>query len=435
MLLIYSSQSSSRLEYVMQLFFNELIQTDFRITTDELELKSFEGPKLNYSRKKFSDEIFLSAHHLLFESLICAQNISVGEYRQIKTLFAYDMASDLPFDPFAAAFYLVTRYEEYLPFSADRYKRFQDKESISFREGFHEVPVVNHYAIFLKEILQERFPQLSFKTSSYQFQLSYDIDFAFAYRNKGFIRNAAAYLRSIRDFNGKEISSQSKVLLGTQSDPFDTFEFQHLLHKKFSLQPVYFFLLADYGAFDKNISWTKKTFRQLIKKVADQNQVGIHSSYASNLHPEKVLKEKERLEKITGKRIFRNRQHFLKLKFPSTYHHLLLCGITEDYTMGYASFPGFRAGIASSFTWYNLSKEEVTPLKVFPFAAMDASLFYYLKLSPDDALQKCKQIIGQVKKAGGTFQFLAHNDLISEQGPWPGWQKEFEEMIAYACIV
>jgi hypothetical protein len=419
----------------MQLFFNYLIQTDFRITASEQEFQSFEGAKLNYSSKKFSDEIFLPAHGLLFEEGIKAQNISIGEFRHVKTLFAHDAAGDLPFDPFAAAFYLVTRYEEYFPFSADRYKRFPDKESINFREGFHEVPVVNHYGIFLKEILQERFPQLPFKISSYQFQLTYDIDFAFAYRDKGFIRNAAAYWRSLRNFKRKEILFHSKVLLGTRPDPFDTFDYQHALHKKNLLQPVYFFLLADYAAFDKNIPWTKKPFQQLIKKVSDQNPVGIHSSYASNLHPEKVLKEKERLEKITGKNIFRNRQHFLKLTFPSTYQRLLHYGITEDYTMGYASLPGFRAGIASSFSWYDLSKEEATPLRVFPFAVMDASLFYYLKLSPNDALERCKQIIEQVKKAGGTFQFLAHNDLISEQGPWPGWQKKFEELITYASIV
>jgi hypothetical protein len=63
---------------------------------------------------------------------------------------------------------------------------------------------------------------------------------------------------------------------------------------------------------------------------------------------------------------------------------------------------------------------------------MDASLYYYLKLSPDEARQKSKQLIAEVKKVNGTFQFLAHNDLISEHGPWKGWQKKFEELLDYA---
>src|SRR5258706_5825105 len=108
MLLIYSPQPSPRLDYVLQLFFGELIQCEFRITYDENELQSYEGAKLNYSKKKIGDEIFVFADDLLFEMGIREQKISVGEWKNIKTLFAHQAASDLPFDPFAAAFYLVS---------------------------------------------------------------------------------------------------------------------------------------------------------------------------------------------------------------------------------------------------------------------------------------------------------------------------------------
>ncbi|HYV91569.1 MAG TPA: polysaccharide deacetylase family protein [Chitinophagales bacterium] len=433
MLLIYSPQSSPRLEYVLQLFFAELIQTEYRITNDAKEFQSYEGVKLNYGKKKIGGEIFLYADDLLLEKGIREQKITAGEWKNIKALFVHHEASDLPFDPFAAAFYLVSRYEEYLLFIPDAHRRFPDKTSINFREGFHEIPVVNHYAIFLKEILLQRFPQLTFKNSSFSFSLTYDIDFAFAYRNKGLTRNAAGYWRSLRGFDWKEIIYHTKILLGSEVDPFDTFDFQIALHKAFTLQPVYFFLLADYGPFDKNISWMKKPFRHLIKKITDQNEAGIHSSYASNIHPKKIGLEKERLEKISGRKIFRNRQHFLKLQFPSTYQNLLANGIYEDYTMGYAGLIGFRAGIASPFQWYDLTEEKVTSLKIFPFAVMDATLHYYLRLSAEEALQKSKQLIDEVKKVNGNFQFLAHNDLISDHGPWKGWRKKFEELISYAA--
>src|SRR6266446_1744644 len=91
MLLIFSPQSSPRLEYVMQLFFAELIQTEYRITHDEKEFQSFEGAKLNYSKKKISEEIFVYADDLLFEKGIREQKVSLGEWKNIKTIFVHEV--------------------------------------------------------------------------------------------------------------------------------------------------------------------------------------------------------------------------------------------------------------------------------------------------------------------------------------------------------
>ena len=433
MLLIYTPNTTPRLQYVMQLFLGELIKTEFQITSDAQQFQNYAGAKLNYSKQQFSDECFVFAEDLLFEAEIHQQKISIGVWKGIKTLFAHQQSSDLPFDPFAAAFYLVSRYEEYLPCTPDEYGRFPDTQNIGVREGFHEIPVVNHYGLFVKELLQQEFPNLLFKNSAYQYQLTYDIDFAFAYRGKGIVRNAGGYAKSFLKLDWKEISSRTKVLLRNQSDPYDTFDFQFSLHEKLNLQPIYFFLLGDYRKFDKNISWKNHQLQSLIRKVSGKYEVGIHSSFASNDHSEKLKIEVDRLTQITRKNITRNRQHFLKLKFPSTYRTLLANGITEDYTMGFASQVGFRAGIASSVLWYDLSKEETTSLRIFPFAVMDATLYYYQKLSAEQAFFKTKKLIDEVKKVNGYFQFLAHNDLLSEKFLWSGWREKFEEVNAYAC--
>ena len=222
------------------------------------------------------------------------------------------------------------------------------------------------------------------------------------------------------------------MLFGNETDPYDTFNFQFSLHEKFQLKPIYFFLLGDDGKFDKNISWRNDELQKLIKKISEKIEIGIHSSFASNDQSEKVRTEIDRLSRITGKKIIRNRQHFLKLQFPSTYQTLYANGISEDYTMGYSSQIGFRAGIASPYRYYDLEKEEATGLVIYPFAVMDASLHYYLKLTPVEALEKCRQIVDEVKKVNGYLILLAHNDLISDEGPWIGWREKFEELIKYA---
>jgi hypothetical protein len=120
---------------------------------------------------------------------------------------------------------------------------------------------------------------------------------------------------------------------------------------------------------------------RLLKKFSARCEVGIHSSYASNGNIEKVREEISRLEKITGKKIVRNRQHFLRLRFPATYRTILACGIEEDYTLGYSSLAGFRAGIASPFLFYDLEKEEATQLRVFPFAVNGCKPFITISIS------------------------------------------------------
>ncbi len=432
MLLIYAQQISSRLQYVMQLFFNELIKTTYQITNDMEQFESYHGPKLNYSKKKLSNESFILAHDLLFESGIREQKISFGEWNGIKTLFAHDNSSELPFDPFAATFYLVSRYEEYLSFAPDKSGRFPDQKNIAVQNGFHEIPVVNYYALFLKELLQQKFPGFVSQPTWYQFQLTYDIDFAFAYNGKGFLRNAGGFAKSLWKFDLKEFRTRAKVLSGSESDPYDTFDFQFSLHEKFHIKPIYFFLLGDYAKYDKNISWKNSELQSLIKRIAEKYEVGIHSSFASNNHPERVKIESDRLSEITGEKILRNRQHYLKLKLPVTYQTLISNGITEDYTMGFASEVGFRAGIAATFFWYDLSREEITSLRIFPFTVMDATLHYYQKLSSNDAFMKTRSLMNEVKKVSGYFQFLAHNDLLSEKIQWRNWRSNLEELLGEA---
>ena len=433
MILIYSPNSSPRLQYILQLLFHSLSGTNYELTQDLQRFTSYNGPRLNYSKNKTGDEIFIRASDFLFDKEVKPQSIGIAERMGMKILFAHNDISDLPFDPFAASFYLVSRYEEYLPFKPDGHDRFPAPESLNWKEGFHEIPVVNHYALWIQQLIRDRYPGVVFPSKKYQFQLTYDVDMAFAFREKGAMRNAGGFLKSLSHLNIKEIAHRTKVLTGQEEDPFDTFEYQRLLHEKYRLKPIYFFLVGDYASFDKNISWRNIFFSDLVKQIASENEIGMHSSYDSNRYPKKIKIEKQRLEKISGKKIFRNRQHFLKIRFPLTYRTLLENEITEDYTMGYSETVGFRAGIASPFQFYDLEKEEVTALTIYPFAVMDAALHYYLHCSPDEALHKGKSIVDEVKKVNGSFLFLAHNDLISDEGPWIGWRERFEKLIEYAA--
>ena len=79
---------------------------------------------------------------------------------------------------------------------------------------------------------------------------------------------------------------------------------------------------------------------------------------------------------------------FFEIFFAKSYQQLLACGITNDYSMGYADQIGFRAGTCTPFYFYDLENEIQTDLKVHPFAYMDGVLNDHLKLNTEMALDK-----------------------------------------------
>jgi hypothetical protein len=207
------------------------------------------------------------------------------------------------------------------------------------------------------------------------------------------------------------------------------------LHADYQLKPIFFWLLGDYGKYDKNISHHNLDLQNLILNIASKYAVGIHPSYRSNQDPTILKMEINRLNHILkpiDMTVQWSRQHFLKLTLPETYRRLLDAGITDDYTMGYADQIGFRAGVAIPFNWYDIENETITDLKIHSFQVMDVTLQQYLKLSPDEAIAAVKPLIESIKTLGGTFTTLWHNSSLSETNEWCGWRAVYENIVQMA---
>ena len=206
------------------------------------------------------------------------------------------------------------------------------------------------------------------------------------------------------------------------------------MQKKYDFESIYFFLLADYGYNDKNISHTSKKFQSLVKSMSDYAKVGIHPSWASNAQPSKLLTEIKRLEHIVKREVIRSRQHFLRIDLPTTYRRLIDVGVTEDFSMGYASEVGFRAGTSLPFYFYDLDMEVETKLRVRPFAVMDGTLNEYMSLPVDDAQYLIKDLMDRVKEVDGIFMSLWHNETVSDNRHWKEWKQVYEFTLEEACL-
>jgi len=431
-LAIFTTRVTTRLKYTFDLLFSQILSIPYRTISDAEEFRRFTGPKISYCDQPVGDELFFYATRLLFEKGIEDQQISVFDWQGLKVFFSTHPKYALPFDPFAATFYLVSRYEEYLPHLRDVHDRYQTTESLAFQKNFLQKPLVNNYAFLIRDLLKQRYPNMVFHERKYRFISTIDIDNAWAYLEKGFMRTAGAYARSIISFDFEDFMQRTRSLAGMQKDPYDTYDLQFELQRKFKFKSIYFFLLGEYGLNDKNVPVDSRKFRSLIKSIADYAETGIHPSYGSNTNPARLKKELNELSKILKREVTKSRQHFLVLKLPETYRRLLELDITDDYTMGYALQVGFRASICTPFYFYDLDNEQITSLKIHPFAVMDATLKYYMKVAPEDAMNHILPLIEEVRKVNGDFVSLWHNESLSESKLWAGWRNVYEQMVMAA---
>lgn len=430
-ILFFTPIISSRLEYTINIIFKLLLNIDCNITTSMHDFCLSECLKINYSSHRITQkEVFIFAHSILFEKNIRPQLLVPHKYKGLFAIFHTNHPdSDLPFDLFAMVFYLISRYEEYLPYTSDTHGRFTANQSIAYQYHFLKYPVVNQWIMQLKQILEKKsnldFPKV---TSSFSYLPTYDIDMAWAYRHRNWQRTIGAYLQDILLQRWVFLSERFKVQYGKKLDPFDTFDFLNDWHQTFPYQPFYFFLLGNHGKYDKNIHPQHPAFRQLIIQLHKRYQIGIHPSYQSNISIHQLSNEIKQLENIVGTKIRKSRQHFLKLHLPQTYQNLLELGITEDYSMGYAEDIGFRASIATPYQWYDLKKEQETNLMIYPFQIMDVTLKQYLKLSPIEALDYIKPLISITKEVNGTLSTIWHNSSFSTTHGWEGWNNLYQQM-------
>jgi hypothetical protein len=435
MILIYCPEENPRVTWTFDLVFRQLLGLDYRLTTFPDELIHSDGPRLNYSFKPIGDTPFIEASGLLFERNIHDQSprlIPGEKWLGLPTIFSTGKGqTPLVFDIFSAIFYFVSRYEEYLPFEPDEHHRFRSTESLAFHLDVIEIPIVNLWVIGFRDILKSWYgDSITCCEPEYQFVPTIDIDNAWAYAHKGLVRTIGGLLRDRRNMEARNFRYQ--VLRDNQPDPYHTYDLITRFHSEHDVKPIWFFLMASHGHFDKNVSPGNPHYQNLIRKLASDCEVGIHPSYTSNSSPSQVSYETELLAHILGHPVTRSRQHYLRIRFPDTYRTLSHLGILEDYSMGYADCPGFRAGIASPFRFLDLEENKVTDLMIYPFQVMDTSLQRYMGLNPLQAVARITGIVEQVRKVNGTFISVWHNESLSEWKEWNGWSEVYRQLLTIA---
>lgn len=430
-MIVFANTITPRLRYIADFIGKEITGKPFELTTGKLQFQNYPGGRINYSSDKIAaDEIRIQPHSLLFERNIQSQSTDCFEVNGHKAFFKTEgdpIAIGFPFDIFAASFYLLSRYEEYLPHKKDIYGRYTHENSLAYNEGFLDKPLINTWLQYFRASLFSKFPDSRLPTPDFSFLPTYDIDEAYSYKHKGWQRSAGAAIKDLLQGKFRKFSLRRKVLNNKADDPFDSYDWMDNLHRPHKLKPRYFFHVAGKtGKYDRNILPTETAMQNLIRHHADKYTVGVHPSWQSGDDPLLIKKEIETIEHITKIKITASRQHFIRFSLPQTYRQLIEAGIKEDFSMGYGSINGFRASVASPFYWYDLEKEQTTHLLLYPFCYMEANSFYEQKQNPEQALQEMLHYCSEVKKVNGTLITIWHNTFLGTDEKFRGWREAYK---------
>jgi hypothetical protein len=427
-ILFYSTRTSTRLSYIID-FFSKQIDAEITITNDVELFQTSDSVKINYSGSTITQqELWIRPQALLFENNVGEQKIECLAWHNLKAFFKTD--GDIPFDVFSASFYLLSRYEEYLPHEKDMYGRYAYTNSLAYKEDFLHLPLINLWITEFQKLLNKKFGVFRIHGSRFKFLPTYDIDIAYAYRNHPFLKNTIGLSKDLGTASFRNYFQRFFAMIGLGGDPFDTYEWLDDLHVKYNLNPYYFFLLAEKRkGYDKNLSPHTNAVQQLIKQHVTKYEIGIHPSWQSGDDVNVLKKEILLLENITGKPVTKSRQHYIRMTLPETYRLLIDNRITEDHSMGYGSINGFRASIASSFYWYDLNKEQQTSLLLRPFCYMEANSYFEQHFTVQQAAEELQQYHDVVKSVGGELITIFHNHFVTEQKEWLPWRNMYAEFL------
>ncbi len=410
MLLIYTHKISNRLSYVMKHIFTRILGIEVIFTTKVEDFIKHSGPKITYTKQPLQNEFFIRSNDLLFEQGINDIEIRMGEWDGVPCFFESGERSSIPFDIFSASFYLLSRYEEYLPHVKDDLGRFPPKSSIAFQFGFLKRPVVDLWAQKLLQILRLRFPEIAVQGKKYKLTPIVNVTTSHCYALKGPARTIAGFFLDLFRFKLARVAKRTAVLVNPKKDPYDNFGTLIETHKKYSLKAMFFFQFADYSEHDKNVSIHRNKFRCLIKSVADYSVVSLSASMASSQDLGILKEEKKRLSDLINRPVDYSRMRYNRVVVPNTYRNLIEAEFTDDFTMGYTHIVGFRAGTCTPFQFYDINLEVQQPIKIHPFVVCDYAFNKYKKAG--EIFNEMDLIYKEIKNVNGDFNVIFSNELL-----------------------
>ncbi|SDG11681.1 hypothetical protein SAMN05421827_103276 [Pedobacter terrae] len=418
-LIIFSNILTPRIKYIFNFIFKDILKAEIEFTGNSQYFLQSEHIKISYGNEPLSEEIFFKSTALLFSSKleeIKPKTISFGEYQ---VPFPVDRSA-LPFDVFAASFFIISRYEEYLH-QRNTEGVFKASKSYQHKWRLLHKPVIDEWALIIKSIIKKKHPDFKFQEKKFQHQPT--IHFSMATHFPGGFLNSTKFIFSAAfKKENNYLKTKFDRVTGVGINNEEVLEQVEEIFASKKSNPLYF---VDFPDVPMDYIRTDR-----ISKTLNNQSVGLLRPCASDKQKMTEIKEGlVKLKKIHPNLIMLTSQQLDALKFPICYLNVLNSGITVDYSMGYENVMGFRAGTCTPFNWYDLQLEKVTPLVVNSYCLTDQILQF---LTREEATKEIHQYIDAVKVVNGTFYSSWNLKSLSDYPKYKKLKSLFEDMLQYS---
>lgn len=421
MLLVYTEKKSSRFDYIAKHIFDRMLGADFEVTTNLEEFIISDEAKISYAKQSIGDEFFIKNFGLLFQKGIDEIEIYMRFWDETPYFFA-SKNGDLPFDILSASFYLLSRYEEYLPHLKSEHNRYPAEESLAHKNQFLELPLIDIWVKRFRKLLVQKYPDLVFKEKGFRQLSVVEVSSTFAYKHRDILRTLIGFSSDFFSLNFSKITTRFLTLMGLRRDPYDNFDELITFHKENQIPSLFFFLLTELSVFDRGISPNVTAYRTLIKMIADYDAVSVLASYNACYDVPKLKAEREEMIEIINRPVKRIRMSYNRLIIPETYENITDAEYNEDYTMGYFSHPGFRASTCTPFYFYDINLEVQLPIRVNPFCFHSQHLEGVK--NKKDALKIARSLKYQIENVNGKFITVFTNEKLGKDEKYRRFYKE-----------
>lgn len=307
---------------------------------------------------------------------------------------------------------LFTKKEEYEPPLFDQYQRFP--YYLSEHRNIFEPKT----SIFLiQNGLKVKYPN----NKKFAVCLTHDIDIVYF----SILRMAYTVAQTLRK---RQMSRSLKILLSGVNKRFNPlWNFTQImdLEDKYGAKSSFYLLALD--KYDLDFNYNIDRLNEELRNIIDNGwEVGLHGGRKAYNNSNEMKKEKERLEKVIGKKVVGYRNHCLTFKVPKTWELLNEAGFKYDATFGYADCVGFRNGMCHPFKPFNLNTNKYINILEIPLTIMDGTLVDYMRLDIKNSWDIIKRLIDTVERHGGVITVLWHNTYMVDE-----MLELYEEILKY----
>ncbi len=314
-------------------------------------------------------------------------------------------------DIFASSFYMLTLWEESVIMQKDKFDRFPNELSLSYKQNFYHRPVVNEYLELLKKLLLKIGYNQPFKEYKYSIIPTHDIDFFERYDSPlkalkiagGDIikrRNFRLFLKTLKEYSLKKFKKAN--------DPYDNFDYLMDVSEKNNVKSEFYFIAGKRTDSKNTYEFLSPKVHKALKNIRNRGHIiGIHGSYYSYNNSQMLKNEIQRFKQF-GIDVKGGRQHFLRHQNPLTWQIWEQNNLKFDSTIGFSYGSGFRAGVCFEYPVFDIKNKKKLNLTERPLIFMENSSKNKLP-KPIDFYENLKNLINSTKKYNGQFVFLWHN--------------------------